>query len=126
MKIVSIGTYSDDSIYGMTNLNPNKSNLPAIIWVDHAGVQRKVSHKDTPRAKITVDDLAVSVSLEPDPKIVEPREASIRKSDLRKIGKALEYIGRNYDLLLRHYNDVNFSFDDEDLKEALRNRGEYR
>lgn len=41
------------------------------------------------------------------------------------INEAKDYVGRNYDLFLKHYYDVDDVFDDEDLFQALRDRGEY-
>lgn len=38
----------------------------------------------------------------------------------------MKYIGRNYDIFLKDYNDVNNEFDDEGMFNALRERGEYK
>ena len=33
---------------------------------------------------------------------------------------------KNYDLFLKHYNSTDEEYDDDDLKEDLRKRGEYK
>lgn len=38
----------------------------------------------------------------------------------------IEYVKRNADLFRKHYYDLDESFDDEDLYNALRERGEYK
>ena len=50
----------------------------------------------------------------------------MKKSDENAIQDGIRYVGRNYDLFLKHFMDIDFSFDDEDLFNALRNRGEYK
>lgn len=114
-----------ENIWGMSNLNPKKTNLPVIIWSDHSGVDRAVSHRDSPRVKISKDDISISVSIEAEPKILA-QSGNISKSDMKDIEKGIEYVARNWDLFLKHYNDTDFSFDDDDLKDALKERGDYR
>lgn len=116
---------TNEDIFGMANLNPQRSNLPVIIWSDHAGCERKVSHRGTPRIKLGTKDYSVSVTIEPNP-IIKAKSGKIKKSEMDKIQQGMDYVGRNYDLFLKHYNDTDFSFDDEDLFNALRERGEYR
>lgn len=42
-----------DDIFGMANLTSRKTGLSADIWSDHKGIERQVSHSNTPRIKIT-------------------------------------------------------------------------
>lgn len=42
------------------------------------------------------------------------------------IKEAIKYIGRNYDLFLKNFNDADDSFDDDDLKTELSKRGDYK
>lgn len=115
-----------DSIFGMANLNPQKSGLGnIIIWSDHSGISRNVSHRGNPRVKLSIDDMFMSVTIESDPKILA-KSRNISKKDISKFSQGIEYVGRNYDLFLKHYMDTDFNFDDEDLFQALRDRGEYR
>ena len=116
--------YAED-IYCMTRLYPKRTNLPVIIWVDECGILRNVSHKFTPRAKIIIDDQEISVTIEKQPKIIRGHE-NIKKSDLKKVEKGLEYIGRNYDLFLKIYNDIDGSYDIDNFLSDLRKRGEYK
>ena len=109
----------------MANLNPQKSGVPVIIWSDHSGCTRKVSHRGTPWIKIGEENYSVSVTIEPHP-IIKAKSRRLKKSELDKIQQGIEYVGRNYDLFLKHFDDTDFSFDDEDLFNELRKRGEYR
>ena len=124
MKKLILGT-STDAIFGMANINPNRSGLsPIVIWFDHNGVSRNVPHSE-PRIKIGVNDWLWDLTIEETPKILA-KKPHIKKSIERKLKEAAQYIGRNYDLFLKHYNDTDFSFDDEALYQALRERGEYK
>lgn len=114
-----------DYILGMANLNPKRTNLPVIIWADHNGVDRTVSHRESPRVKISKGDISISVSIEEDPQILA-KSGNIPKSDMRDLKQGIDYVARNWDIFLKHYQDTDFSFDDDDLKDELRNRGDYR
>lgn len=115
---------SSEDIFGMANLNPKRTNLPVIIWSDHGGIERSVSHRNTPRVKIGNKDYWVSVTISESPKIVA-RSSSIKKSEMEDIKQGIQYVARNYDLFLKHFQDTDFDFDDEDLFNSLRERGEY-
>lgn len=118
---------SSDYVFGMANLNPKKSGLNVIIWADHAGVARNKSDH-IPRVKIGTSEASVSVSIEAEPQILAPKDwrSIFKQSEIRDILEGISYVKRNYDIFLRHYNDTTFEFDDEDLYQALRDRGEYR
>lgn len=117
--------FSSQSVFGMANLIPKKTGLAANIWSDHKGIERQVSHRGTPRMKISVGSYMVSVTIEPNPLIIaESKHGS--KSQKAAVKEAMKYISKNYDIFLKHYNDVNDEFDDEDMFNALRERGEYR
>lgn len=109
----------------MAYLNPRKSGVSVIIWSDHSGAIRKVSHSDTPRIWIGTDQDWVSVTISDSP-VIKTKSGNIKKSVMDKISKGIDYVSRNYDLFLKHYYDTDFSFDDEDLFYALRERGEYK
>ena len=111
-------------ILGMTNLNPLKTGLPVIIWADHGGVALNRHHNE-PRVKVGTKDSQVSVSIEDNPRILA-KSHNIKKSDMDKIQQGIQYVRRNYDLFLKHFMDTDFSFDDEDLFNALRKRGQYK
>ena len=59
------------------------------------------------------------------PKILASTK-NIKQSDIKKIKEAMDYVGRNYDLFLKHYNDKTNEFDDYDLFMALAKRGDYK
>lgn len=114
-----------DDIFGMANLTSRKTGLSADIWSDHKGIERQVSHSNTPRIKITTKNSSAPITIEPNP-VITAKSKYLKKSDIDAINEAKDYIGRNYDLFLKHYYDVDDIFDDEDLFQALRERGEYK
>lgn len=115
-----------DSIFGMANLNPNKSGLGVIIWADHGGVSRNKSDH-VPRVKIGNNDFQISVSIESEPQVMAPDnwKSKCKHDMIEKLLRGIDYVGRNYEIFLKHYNDTDFSFDDEALYEALRAKHEY-
>ena len=118
--------YSMSNIFGMSNLNPQKSGLGNIvIWSDHSGITRNVEH-NTPRIKLQIDDMSIVVSISPNPEILSKSKKVTSKAKLNMFSKGIDYVARNYDIFLNHYNDTDFSFDDEDMFNALRERGEYK
>ena len=115
-----------EDIFWMANLNPQKAGLGDIeIWADHGGIQRRVSHRDTPRVKKQKGDLSISVSISDQPKVLA-RNKRVKHNKLSGFQPGIDYVARNYDIFLKHYNDTTFSFDDEALFQALRDRGEYK
>lgn len=117
---------NSDSIFGMANLTSNKSGLPVAIWSDHSGILRKVSHHNTPRVKIGFPGgHSISVTISKNPHIVA-KSPKITAKELQDCNLGVEYVARNYDIFLKHYMDTTDSFDDEDLFNALRARGEYK
>lgn len=111
-------------IFGMANLNPKKTKLKLIIWADHSGIQRKVSHRHIPRVKTGNNNFCVSVLISDKPVTLD-QSLKLRISERHNVEDAIDYIARNNDLFLRHYLDTDFNFDDEDLFNALRERGDY-
>jgi hypothetical protein len=116
-----------ESIFGMANLNPQKAGLGNIvIWADHGGIKRRVSHSGTPRVKMDKDEMSISVTIEAKPKVLEKNRKVTSQKKLSEFNRGIEYVARNWDIFLKHYMDTDFSFDDEDLFNALRDRNEYR
>lgn len=116
----------EEVIFGMSDLNPCKTGLSVIIWADHSGVNRPVSHKNTPRVKIgkNFQEFA-TVSIEANPRILG-RSKNLKKSDTKAIREGMDYVGKNHDLFLKHFMDTDGSYDDENLYEDLRSRGDYK
>lgn len=114
-------------IFGMSNLNPSKAGLgDIVIWSDHGGVTRSVSNRNTPRMKLTMNDISISITISDEPKVLSKNKKVTSKHKLNLFKDGVEYVARNYDIFLKHYNDTNFEFDDEDMYDALRERGEYK
>lgn len=108
----------------MANIDTKSSHLQANIWSDHNGKSRNKKDKQ-PRVKISTSDVEVSVSIERNPKILAQTK-NIKQTDMNKIKDAIKYVGRNYDLFLKHYNDTTDDFRDIDLFMALAKRGDYK
>lgn len=108
----------------MANIDTKGTHLQADIWSDHGGIKRNKKDKQ-PRVKISTSDAQVSVSIERKPKILAQTK-NIKQSDINKIKDAIKYVGRNYDLFLKHYNDITNDFRDIDLFKALAERGDYK
>ena len=114
-----------DYIFGMAHLNPQKSGLGSvIIWADHAGILREVSHRNVPRVKLSKGDLSVPISISSHPVLLAGNFKS--RKHLKEFSEAIDYVARNHEIFNRHYNDTDFSFDDEALFDALRAKGEYQ
>ena len=114
-----------NSVFGMANLIPRRTGLNANIWSEHSGILYNFSHVNTPRVKIRSGEYQVSVTIEDSPRIVARNSNNPKKSDEIHVKEAVEYVGRNFDIFLKHYLDKTDEFDDEDLFNALRKRGEY-
>ena len=113
-----------EDVFGMSNISPRKSGLPCVIWLDDQGINRKVSHH-VPRVKINSSGYWISVSISNSPKILR-QDANIPHSVMKDMKKGIDYVSRNYDLLLKYNNDTDFSYDIEELYKDLRSRGELR
>ena len=116
--------FKHNSIFGMANLVPKRTGLSVNIWSEHNGCQRSIKH-NCPRVKISVDDASVEVSISDHSEILS-RSRYIKKSEMLKLKLGMKYVERNSDLFLRHFNDVNDEFDDQDLFDALKARDEFR
>ena len=116
----------EEHIFGMANITPRRSGVPADLWSDHGGISRQVSHNHTPRVKVAYQDNEISISIEAQPKILAPKGKKIPGSAMKYLQTGIDYVGRNYDLFLKHYMDTDDSFDDQDLFEALRERKEFK
>ena len=113
-------------VFGMANLIPRRTGLQANIWSEHSGILYNVSHKNNPQVKIKSGEYQVSVTIEESPQIIVKNTSHPKKSDEIHVKEAIDYIGRNYDVFLKHYLDETDDFDDEDLFNSLRERGEYK
>ena len=114
-----------EQYYKMYNLTPRRTGLAVDIWSEHCGILNKYQ-PNVPRIKLGKrEQFNIFVSIEEKPKILA-RTKNISQSDMNNIEEAIEYVGRNYDLFLKHFNDTTDEYDDDDLKEDLRKRGEYK
>lgn len=115
-------------IFAMANVSCKKSGLSVNIWSDGQGCTRNKPDV-TPRVKICKDNHVVSVSIEKQPKVLAPKgnwRKNLSQSEVKAFEEAIEYIGRNHQTFLKHYQDTDLSFDDEDLFNELRQNGQYK
>jgi hypothetical protein len=108
----------------MANLIQKNTGLDVQIWADHDGKFRNKKDKK-PRVKIGTNNYSVSVSIEREPQILAQTK-NIKVNDMKKIKEAMKYVGRNYDLFLKHYNDENGEYSDYDLFVDLSKRGDFK
>ena len=116
----------EEHLYEFANLIPKKTGLKVQIWAEHSGVKRNNSHNNTPRIKLTKDPFSISITIEENPK-VKAKSRNLKVKDINRLfSDGIKYVGKNYDLFLKHYMDTTDDFDDEDLFNALREKGEYK
>ena len=113
-----------EDVFGMANLVPRRTGLSCYIWSDGTGEARNVPHS-VPRVKLKKDNYKVSVSIEPVPRILAG-PSNIPHNVMTSFKEAMEYVGRNYDLFLKHYNNGDDLYDDDCLTNDLRSRGDFK
>lgn len=113
----------ENNLIEMANLSPKRTGLKVVIWSEQNGDKRNKPDGE-PRFKIMGKDYEISYSLEENPRELA-RSGKIKQSDRKDIQDAIEYVVRNLDLFIKHFTTSAFEFDDDDLKEKLRKRGDY-
>ena len=114
-----------EKLIEMANLAKRRTKLPVNVWIDEVGSNRNVPHDD-PRLKIQNDygeranENLIPVSIDKENPIVLEGKLEIDNKDFKIIQK---WIIENYKDLMRHWNG---ELDTDDLKDILRERGEYR
>lgn len=114
-------------IMAMANVNKVRTGLKVNIWSDGQGCLRNKPDV-LPRVKLDGPNGNISVSIAKNPEVLAPRDwrERFKQSDIDDFKEAMAYVGENSDLFLKHYNDTDFSFDDQTLFDELRNRGAYK
>lgn len=106
-----------------TMLSPREFVLGnVIIWAYHGGTSRTIKYADEPH--VTLNDGAGQLCL-----TLADKPEAFGKSGcifMPDFKTAIEFVSRNHDILLQHYNDVDDTFTDIDLFTTLKKRGEYR
>ena len=82
--------FSSQSVFGMANLPAKRTGLSADIWSDHKGIERSVSHRGTPRIKISVGSYMVSVTIESTP-VIKAESKHSTKSQKSAVKEAMKY-----------------------------------
>lgn len=70
----------------------------------------------------------IVVTISSNPKIIA-KTPNITEEQKQELEEGIKYVARNYDLFLKHYNNDGNNetgFDDEDLINALKEKGEYK
>lgn len=115
---------TNEPLFEITNLSPKRTGLSVIIWSEQQGFTRN-KPDNTSRFKIQGKNYELSYSLEEKPQLLA-KSGKIKQSDKKDIKEALQYVSKNLDLFLKHFNSTPYEFDDDDLKDELRKRGEYK
>ena len=111
-------------LFKMANLSTKRTGLDLNIWSDGAGAFSDKKDKQ-PRIMLGIrDKFIVSLSLDDDLKILS-KTRSLNKSEEKKLEEARQYILRNLDLFIKHYNSSFLEYDDDDLTKDLRGRNDY-
>jgi hypothetical protein len=97
-------------VYEVTKYSKEKSGLPYDIWFDFIGKDRR-KNSDIPRIKVLLPSgVAFPVSIEDDPKIIEPWYSKIDKLeednqiDEERMNKIYRFIKKYKDVLIRYWN----------------------
>lgn len=133
VKVISEKQYMENQkyLYKMADLSKKRTGLKVNIWVDHGGNNfRNVKH-DTNRIKLGIrGEFEVEVSLSANPKIESYYPKDLFKSKngtkVKAINQGIEYIGRNYELFQKCLDDKDEEYDEDDLKNDLRLKGDYK
>ena len=107
-----------DLFFGAADVSPKKSGLSVSVRSLHRGV----NFIDCPQVELSDNDIIARISLERNPKILKYYSERYKDSDVKE---AIGYVGRNYDIFLKHFLDTDDSFIDDDLFDTLSERGEY-
>lgn len=119
---------STEYVMAMANVNKKRTGLKVNIWSDGQGCLRNKPDV-IPRVKLVTDsNESVSVSISDHPLVLAPKtwKKRFKQSTVAAIEEAIQYVARNYDLFMKHYMDKDLSFDDSDLFDSLKQRGEYK
>ena len=114
-----------DRFFGAAELDPQKAGLDdVVIRSHHGGILRSEAQKYDPHVELKKGDMFILVQISFNPEILI-KSKHVSDHDLQAFQQGIEFISRNHDIFLKHYMDTDFSFDDEDFFQALRERGEY-
>lgn len=106
----------------MSDLSPKDTGLKVVIWSENNGTKRKNKDKKE-RVKLESRSGAeVSISIESKPRVLASTK-NIKQNDQKAFEEAMQYVGKNYDLFLKHYTSSVFDYDIDDLKNDLMKRG---
>ncbi len=111
--------------FGDSCINPKKAGLGKIVIRSTHGGAVRYKGRVIPKVKLTIGEKTVSIRLTPTVRVLS-RTKNTAREDLAAFLPGIEYVKRNADLFLRHFEDADFSFDDEALFQALRERQEYK
>lgn len=113
-----------NDVFSMSNISSKRTGLSCNIWVDDTGSSRNVPHS-VPRVKITEGDYQISVSISSNPEILA-KSSNIPHSVMKHMKDAMSYVSRNYDILLKYYEEGGEDYDTQDMFDDLRSRGEFK
>ena len=108
-------------------LSPRRTGLKVNIWSkwNVAETSKEKPHIIIGRAEYW-NRYIIVVTISPTPQIIA-KTPNITDEQRQELQKGINYVSSNYDLFLKHYNNDNGAgFDDDDLFEALKEKGKYK
>lgn len=133
VKILTEYEYIDgqQKLYEMADLSRKRTGLKVNIWVDHGANNFRTVGHDTNRLKLGIrGDFEVEISLSHNCKIVAYYPNDLFKdkgsNKTKAINEAIKYIKKNQDLFQKCLDDKDEEYDEDDLKDDLRKRGDYK
>lgn len=116
-----------DTFFDWTaTLSNKRTGLKVNIWSkwNVAEITKEVPNIIIGRAEYW-NRYIIVVTISSNPKIIA-KTPNITEEQKQELEEGIKYVARNYDLFLKHYNNDGNYFDDEDLINALKEKGEYK
>ena len=90
--------YCKEPLFEMAKLTPEESKLHYTIWLDSAGIARNTPHKNTPRVKLTLDNISIPVKVNDTAELAHDKDAKYPH-----ISETLKFITKTSHIIRNHY-----------------------
>lgn len=111
-----------EELFEMSNIRKKYTRLPVNIWIDDVGAYRQNKHYE-PRIKFQADradkvhESAIPISISKQPKILIDNYKEYTDLNNYEIGQIKNFIIRNYDILIKHWNQ---EIDSDQFKKLMK------
>ena len=106
---------NNNELYEMANIQPNRTGIKAVLYSKYDGVNTE--NNTVPKIIAKINNESFSIKLKPVK--IETNTTKLPIDVIYKINEILEYINRNEDLFIEHWNG---KIDDVELILALESR----